>query len=165
MKSDTGDESIDSLWSTTSARPLAASGADSEGHVVQQRVRAVRRCRRTFGLRQDHVAALHRRAYAARQGAVLHRGQQFDDPPPWLSIVFQDYNRSLFPWLSVRQNVAFGLRRFAKRERDDRVRRRLRAVNLRTRRRPLSVAIVWRHAAALRTGALDRGDAAAASAR
>jgi len=35
-------------------------------------------------------------------GAVLHRGQHFANPPPWLSIVFQDYNRSLFPWLSVR---------------------------------------------------------------
>jgi NitT/TauT family transport system ATP-binding protein len=63
-------------------------------------------------------------------GAVLHRGQQFDDPPPWLSIVFQDYNRSLFPWLSVRQNVAFGLRGIPKRESDDRVLRALEAVNL-----------------------------------
>jgi len=64
-------------------------------------------------------------------GAVLHRGQQFDDPPPWLSVVFQDYNRSLFPWLSVRENVAFGLRKIPKQERDDRVMQALEAVNLR----------------------------------
>ena len=63
-------------------------------------------------------------------GTVLHRGQQFYEPPAWLSIVFQDYNRSLFPWLSVHQNVAFGLHRDARGDRDDRVLRALRAVNL-----------------------------------
>ncbi len=64
------------------------------------------------------------------RGAVLHNGQQFNNPPPWLSIVFQDYNRSLFPWLSVRQNVAFGLRNIDRRERDERVSSALTAVNL-----------------------------------
>ncbi|MBX6328939.1 MAG: ABC transporter ATP-binding protein [Pseudolabrys sp.] len=64
------------------------------------------------------------------EGAVLHRGQQFDDPPPWLSIVFQDYTRSLFPWLSVRKNVAFGLRDLTKNDRDERVQAALCAVNL-----------------------------------
>ncbi len=63
-------------------------------------------------------------------GAVLHQGQHFDEPPPWLSIVFQDYNRSLFPWLSVRQNVAFGLRGLSKAESRTRVDEALRAVNL-----------------------------------
>ncbi|HEY8474194.1 MAG TPA: ABC transporter ATP-binding protein [Natronosporangium sp.] len=63
-------------------------------------------------------------------GQVLHRGQQLGGPPPWLSIVFQDYNRSLFPWLSVRRNVGFGLRKLPRRERDERVRRALAAVNL-----------------------------------
>lgn len=62
------------------------------------------------------------------EGEVLHRGQHFDDPPSWLSIVFQDYNRSLFPWLSVRQNVAFGLRGVD--ARDDRIMKALQAVNL-----------------------------------
>lgn len=61
-------------------------------------------------------------------GSVLHRGRHFDDPPPWLSIVFQDYNRSLFPWLSVRKNVAFGLRGAG--ADDKRVDEALRAVNL-----------------------------------
>lgn len=62
------------------------------------------------------------------EGRVLHRGQHFDGPPSWLSIVFQEYNRSLFPWLSVRQNVAFGLR--GANGRDERVVTALRAVNL-----------------------------------
>ncbi len=64
------------------------------------------------------------------EGAVLHRGRHFAEPPPWLSIVFQDYNRSLFPWLSVRQNAAFGLRGLSRDERDERVRNALKAVHL-----------------------------------
>jgi NitT/TauT family transport system ATP-binding protein len=32
-------------------------------------------------------------------------------PPERMALVFQDYSRSLFPWMSVRQNVAFPLRR------------------------------------------------------
>lgn len=63
-------------------------------------------------------------------GRVLHRGHECRDPPPWLSIVFQDYNRSLFPWLSVRKNVGFGLRKIDKHERQARVERALEAVNL-----------------------------------
>jgi NitT/TauT family transport system ATP-binding protein len=63
-------------------------------------------------------------------GAVLHRGQHFDNPPRWLSIVFQDYTRSLFPWLSVHENVGFGLRHIDRRDRDDRVQSALKAVNL-----------------------------------
>jgi NitT/TauT family transport system ATP-binding protein len=63
-------------------------------------------------------------------GSVLHQGEPFRDPPSWLSIVFQDYNRSLFPWLSVRRNVAFGLQNLAKSERDNRVEEALRAVDL-----------------------------------
>lgn len=43
-------------------------------------------------------------------GQVLHRGEPATGPVPWLSVVFQEYNRSLFPWLSVRRNVGFGLR-------------------------------------------------------
>jgi NitT/TauT family transport system ATP-binding protein len=62
------------------------------------------------------------------QGMVLHNGQRFADPPPWLSIVFQDYNRSLFPWLSVRQNIRFGLRGDG--AGDQRVEEALRAVKL-----------------------------------
>ncbi len=61
-------------------------------------------------------------------GSVLHRGRHFDNPPPWMSIVFQDYNRSLFPWLSVRKNVAFGLRGSS--ADDKRIDEALRAVNL-----------------------------------
>jgi len=63
-------------------------------------------------------------------GSVFHQGETFRDPPSWLSIVFQDYNRSLFPWLSVRRNVAFGLRDMVASERERRVGEALRAVNL-----------------------------------
>jgi NitT/TauT family transport system ATP-binding protein len=63
-------------------------------------------------------------------GRVLHRGVEHANPPPWLSIVFQDFNRSLFPWLSVRRNAGFGLHDLAKAERDRRVNEALAAVGL-----------------------------------
>lgn len=44
-------------------------------------------------------------------GTVLLRGQRVVRPPDEMAIVFQEYNRSLFPWMTVRQNVAFPLRR------------------------------------------------------
>ncbi|WP_028663028.1 ABC transporter ATP-binding protein [Saccharomonospora halophila] len=43
-------------------------------------------------------------------GAVSLHGDPVDGVPDDLAVVFQDYNRSLFPWLSVRQNVEFPLR-------------------------------------------------------
>lgn len=64
------------------------------------------------------------------KGSVRHRGQVHQDPPAWLSIVFQDYTRSLFPWLSVRGNVGFGIRDSDRSEREKRVMEALRAVQL-----------------------------------
>lgn len=47
----------------------------------------------------------------ATSGNVRIEGQQVDRTPEDMAIVFQDYSRSLFPWMSVEQNVAFPLRR------------------------------------------------------
>jgi NitT/TauT family transport system ATP-binding protein len=44
------------------------------------------------------------------QGTVHFDGEVVKDPPAGLAIVFQDYSRSLMPWLSVRDNVALPLR-------------------------------------------------------
>jgi NitT/TauT family transport system ATP-binding protein len=44
-------------------------------------------------------------------GEVLLHEQRVDGPPERMALVFQEYSRSLFPWMSVRQNVAFPLRR------------------------------------------------------
>jgi NitT/TauT family transport system ATP-binding protein len=44
-------------------------------------------------------------------GQVLLHGQRIDGPPERMALVFQDFSRSLFPWMTVRQNVAFPLRR------------------------------------------------------
>jgi NitT/TauT family transport system ATP-binding protein len=44
-------------------------------------------------------------------GAVLLDGRPVTRPPREMAIVFQDYSRSLFPWLTVRGNVMFALRR------------------------------------------------------
>ncbi|HSI98144.1 MAG TPA: ABC transporter ATP-binding protein [Gaiellaceae bacterium] len=45
------------------------------------------------------------------EGAVLLDGRRVTRPPREMAIVFQDYSRSLFPWLTVLRNVTFALRR------------------------------------------------------
>lgn len=44
-------------------------------------------------------------------GRVVLDGKPIEGVPDNLAVVFQDYSRSLFPWLSVRDNVALPLRR------------------------------------------------------
>ncbi|GAA2416180.1 ABC transporter ATP-binding protein [Actinomadura vinacea] len=44
-------------------------------------------------------------------GQVLLDGDPVRGVPDGLAVVFQDYSRSLFPWLTVRDNVALPLRR------------------------------------------------------
>jgi NitT/TauT family transport system ATP-binding protein len=43
------------------------------------------------------------------QGEVHVAGKRVDGPPKNLALVFQEYNRSLLPWLSVGDNVTFPL--------------------------------------------------------
>jgi NitT/TauT family transport system ATP-binding protein len=43
-------------------------------------------------------------------GAVELRGRTVTGPPPEMALVFQDYSRSLLPWMSVRGNVTLPLR-------------------------------------------------------
>ncbi len=47
----------------------------------------------------------------ATTGEVRVEGRPIDRTPEDMAIVFQDYSRSLFPWMSVEENVAFPLRR------------------------------------------------------
>ena len=43
-------------------------------------------------------------------GSVVLDGQQVTAPPPNMALVFQEYGRSLYPWLTVRGNVELPLR-------------------------------------------------------
>jgi NitT/TauT family transport system ATP-binding protein len=43
-------------------------------------------------------------------GEVRVEGNRVTGPPPGLAVVFQEYGRSLFPWLRVRDNVELPLR-------------------------------------------------------
>jgi NitT/TauT family transport system ATP-binding protein len=52
------------------------------------------------------VAGLHR----ITAGEVQLHGRSIRDVPGDLAVVFQDYGRSLFPWLNVASNVEFPLR-------------------------------------------------------
>jgi NitT/TauT family transport system ATP-binding protein len=44
------------------------------------------------------------------EGHVVFKGEPVAAPPRELAIVFQDYSRSLMPWLSVKDNVTLPLR-------------------------------------------------------
>jgi NitT/TauT family transport system ATP-binding protein len=48
---------------------------------------------------------------APTKGSVTLHGTLITEPPPQMVLVFQDYARSLFPWLSVIGNVMFPLRK------------------------------------------------------
>ena len=43
-------------------------------------------------------------------GDVKVNGKTVDGPPPGMAVVFQEYGRSLFPWMSVRDNVELPLK-------------------------------------------------------
>lgn len=51
--------------------------------------------------------------YGVDAGSVQFEGALIDAPPPGLSVVFQDYSRSLLPWKSNLDNVVFGMKRVA----------------------------------------------------
>jgi NitT/TauT family transport system ATP-binding protein len=53
-------------------------------------------------------------------GAISLHGDPVDGVPTDLAVVFQDYSRSLFPWLSVQRNVEFPLRSLSRADRRER---------------------------------------------
>ena len=48
---------------------------------------------------------------SATGGQVVLRGERVEHVPDRLAVVFQEYGRSLYPWLTGRDNVALPLRR------------------------------------------------------
>jgi NitT/TauT family transport system ATP-binding protein len=65
------------------------------------------------------------------RGEVELHGRRVDGVPGDLAVVFQDYSRSLFPWLTVEKNVAFPLTgRVSRSERQQRVAQALADVGL-----------------------------------
>jgi NitT/TauT family transport system ATP-binding protein len=64
------------------------------------------------------------------RGEIRYRGERVSGVLPALQIVFQEYNRSLFPWLSVEKNVRFPLQAVDRREATERVDGALRMVGL-----------------------------------
>ena len=47
------------------------------------------------------------------RGTITFDGRNVVEPPPGVAVVFQDYSRSLMPWLRNIDNVMFGMRRLA----------------------------------------------------
>jgi NitT/TauT family transport system ATP-binding protein len=65
-------------------------------------------------------------------GEVMLDGVPVTGPPPSMAVVFQEYGRSLFPWMTVRQNVELPLKQkhLPAARRDELVREALAAVDL-----------------------------------
>jgi NitT/TauT family transport system ATP-binding protein len=65
-------------------------------------------------------------------GEVVLDGHQVTSPPPGMAVVFQEYGRSLFPWMTVRKNVELPLKEkgLKKAERTAKVDEALEAVGL-----------------------------------
>lgn len=68
-------------------------------------------------------------------GSVSFEGKAVHGVPEGLAMVFQDYSRSLYPWMRVDKNVAFPLSKLPRAERDRRVAEALEAVGLKDRTR------------------------------
>jgi NitT/TauT family transport system ATP-binding protein len=69
---------------------------------------------------------------SATSGEVFVQGERVTTPAPGMAIVFQEYGRSLFPWMTVRQNVELPLKekKLPRRERERLVNEALAAVDL-----------------------------------
>jgi len=69
---------------------------------------------------------------APSSGSVILEGQTVAGPPPAMAVVFQEYSRSLFPWMTVHDNVALPLKhkKMKVTRREELVRNALSAVDL-----------------------------------
>ena len=83
-------------------------------------------------------------------GTISIDGRAISGPPPEMALVFQDYSRSLMPWLTVRKNLVLPLRhlRLDPAELKDRCDTALAAVGLAGADAQVPVAALRRHAAA-----------------
>jgi NitT/TauT family transport system ATP-binding protein len=68
----------------------------------------------------------------ATDGAVMLEGKRVVEPPEGMAVVFQEYGRSLFPWMTVWQNVERPLKdkKLPRKERERLVKSALQAVDL-----------------------------------
>ena len=133
----------------SSTAPWSPSASSSSGPRQRDPVH-----RRPERLRQDHVAALHRRPDRSQRRRAPGRRQAGRRPPPeGVAMVFQHFG--LLPWKTVYDNAAFGL---AMAQRAARARSRSasgisRAGRPEGLRAALSLSALGRHAAARRPGA------------
>lgn len=69
---------------------------------------------------------------APSSGTIKLDGQPITGPPEQMAVVFQDYSRSLYPWMKVGQNISFPLegKQLSRADRRGRVERAVHAVGL-----------------------------------
>ncbi len=144
----------DPCWRcATSARTTrfsAPSEGGGAGHQLRGRPRRVPVRRRPQRAGKTTLLRCLAGLSPASRGEVLLEGESISGASEHVGVVFQDYSRSLFPWMSVGRNVALPLRvRGVDKARQRRDRARDAGARRPARRRgPLSVAALGRDAAA-----------------
>lgn len=64
-------------------------------------------------------------------GRTIFEGEVVTEPPSKLAVVFQDYSRSLLPWMNINHNIELPMKnKFSKDERADRIEHVLESVGL-----------------------------------
>lgn len=65
-------------------------------------------------------------------GQVIFEGTEVTEPPAKMAVVFQDYSRSLLPWMTVAKNINLPMKnKFSEQERKARIEQALNSVGLR----------------------------------
>ncbi len=88
-------------------RHRARLDLDHEGRLLRGQGRGFPRDRRTVRLRQIHAAAAHPGTRPPHRGRISFHDKGVDTVCRHMAMVFQNF--ALFPWLTVAQNVSFGL--------------------------------------------------------
>ena len=153
-----------------SAKKIVVDGVTQElrlepGHAaghrrrqLQRRRRRVRRHRRALGLRQVDADEHHRRLRAARSRARCTSTACARDGPSPKGIVISQHG-SVFPWLTVQQNLMFGLNGDGHGDKAALADHYAAMVGLKGFENELSARAVGRHAQARRAGARPRREA------
>ncbi|MFC7406731.1 ABC transporter ATP-binding protein [Georgenia alba] len=126
------------------AEMLEVAGLNKTYHSAQGDVEAIRDL--TFSVRAGEMVCIVGPSGAGKTtllrclsgllppsgGTVTLEGQQVTGPPKGMAMVFQEYARSLFPWLTVAQNVELPLKEkgLSKSERGPKVQEAIDAVGL-----------------------------------
>ena len=135
------------VWATPDGKNIALAGVSFDVHAGQ-----ITALVGPSGAGKTTVLRIVAGLLQPTQGTAEVAGRRVNGPPEGVAMVFQDYSRSLLPWLTVLGNLTLPMRAngVPKAEAPDRARHALASVGLSGRERIHPRAALRRHAAARR---------------